>query len=250
MNTVDSHAHLPPGEDAAERLLALMDRCSIARAVVVPGGTVTPEVLSRQMSLGGGVDVTPDNPRVRAAAWQSGGRLLPFYFANPHGSTEEYRYEGATYCGLKLGPAVHGVPFDDPRVIEFVELAAAHRHPVYVHCLARPGFTVADVVALAKRFTGIPVILGHAAGGHCEFQALDIVAPVPNVSLEMSGGFTSFVQAAVLRLGVRRVLFGSEYPLQDPRAELAKMRCLDVPESDLEMMLGRNIERLLASGAA
>jgi uncharacterized protein len=247
MDTVDAHAHLPPGAEAAARLLALMDRCAIARAVVVPGGTVTPDVLSKQSALGGGVDATPDNRRVRDAASRSNGRLVPFYFANPHRSTEEYSREGAGYSGLKLGPAVHGVPFDDPRVRAFVDLAVDFAHPIYLHCLARPGFTVADVAALALRYAHTPFILGHAAGGHCEFHALDVVAPLSNLYVEMSGGFTSFVQAAVTRLGAHRVLFGSEYPLQDPRAELAKIRCLDVPDADLALLLGGNMTRLLAS---
>jgi predicted TIM-barrel fold metal-dependent hydrolase len=250
MHIVDAHAHLPPCSDAAERLLELMDRCEIERAVLVPGGTVTPDLLSKQIANGGGIDVTPDNPRVREACVRSGGRLQAFYFANPHRNTEEYRKEGATYQGLKLGPAVHGIAFDDSRVLAFVALAAHHRHPVYLHVLPRPGFTVKDVVALAQRFPDTPFILGHAASGHCEFAALDLIEGASNIHVEMSGGFTSFVQASMARLGVERVLFGSEYPLQHPRAELAKMRCLDASTAELEKMLGGNITRLLSSGAS
>jgi uncharacterized protein len=245
VNIVDAHAHLPPGLEATDRLLRVMDRSEIARAVLVPGGTVTPDLLSKQMSDGGGLDVTPDNARVEKACAASGGRLVPFYFANPHRGPGPYAREGAAFRGLKLGPAVHGVPFDDERVVGLVREAGRHRHPVYLHCLSRPGFRVDDVVTLARKFPSVPILIGHAAGGHCEFHALDLVASLSNVSIEMSGGFTSFVAASIARLGADRVLFGSEYPLQDPRAELAKMRCLELSAADFGRILGRNIERHL-----
>ena len=241
----DAHAHLPPGVDAPAKLLAMMDRAEIERAVVIPGGVVTPNVLSRNISFGGGVDVTPDNERVATAARASGGRLVPFFFANPHADVRHYDDAAPGFAGLKLGPAVHGVPFTDPRIEALLEVAATHRHPVYLHVLARPGFTVEDVAVLARKLPAVPIIIGHAAGGQCEFHALDTMADVQSLLLETSGGFTSFVAASVRRLGAARVLFGSEYPLQDPRAELAKLRCVDLSGADADALLGGNIARLL-----
>ncbi len=242
---VDAHAHLPPGDDALGRLLAMMDRANIARAVVVPGGTISPEVLSHNIAFGGGVDVTPDNPRVAAASRASERRLIPFFFANPHTRAEAYAEAAPSFFGLKLGPAVHGVPFNDPRILSLVEVAAANRHPVYLHTLPRPGFGIADVVELAARFPAVSIIVGHAAGGHCEFHALEPLSRLPNLFLEMSGGFTSFVAASVRRLGADRVLFGSEYPLQDPRAELMKLQCVDLTAEELNAILYGNITKLL-----
>jgi predicted TIM-barrel fold metal-dependent hydrolase len=243
----DAHAHLPKGPGSTAALLATMDAAGIDRAVVIPGGTVSPAVLSRNMATGECVDATPDNARVAAAAGESGGRLVPFFFANPYAGAAHYAAEAPRFFGLKLGPAVHGVPFHDRRIVELVAVAAEHHHPVYLHTLARPGFTVVDAMVLAARFPSVPLIVGHAAGGHCEFHALDAIAEVPNALLETSGGFTSFVAASLARLGEKRVLFGSEYPLQHPRAEIAKLECLDLPASARAAVFGGNILRLLSS---
>jgi predicted TIM-barrel fold metal-dependent hydrolase len=250
MPIVDVHAHLPPGANAAPRLLELMDRLEIARAALIPGGTVSPDALSRNIAFGGGVDVTPDNARVLEACARSAGRLCAFYFANPYQGAAPYLREGRAYAGLKLGPAVHGVAFDDAHVLELVAAAADFGHPVYLHCLARPGFTVADARALADRFASVPIIVGHAAGGHCEFHAIETLASAPNAYIEVSGGFVSFVDACVRRLGASRVLFGSEYPLQHPAAELAKIRCLELSSEELRLILGDNATRLMGQKAS
>lgn len=242
---IDAHAHLPARPGARERLLSLMDSLAFARAVVVAGGSVSPETLARQIACGGGSDVDVDNASLLAACEGSGGRLIPFYFANPHRGAAAYRREGARYRGLKLGPAVHGVRLDDARHDALVEAAVELGHPVYLHCLARDGFRVDDLVALARRHPRARLILGHAGIGNCDFHAVSLIAPEPNLYFETSGGFTSVIEAAFRALGPRRVLFGTEYPLQHPCAEVEKARCLDLSPDERALFLGGNIARLL-----
>ena len=241
----DFHARLPSRPGMLRRLLATMDDCGIDRAVVCAGGTISLDQLSRQLIEGGHVETDADNDAVLRAADGSGGRLVPFYFANPHAPAALYRAAAPSYAGLEISPAVHGVALTDERTVRLLEIAAAAGHPVYVVCLERAGARVADLVRLAGRFPGLPLVLGHSGVGNIDYYAVEQIAPHPSISLETSGGYSTVVQRALDRLGAGRVLFGTEFPLQDPRVELAKYAALDLPGDSWARVAWDNADRLL-----
>jgi uncharacterized protein len=245
---IDMHAHLIPGDEARHQLLGLMDKIGIERTVIVAGGSISPELLARQILEGGGSDLEIDNTSVYEHS-RCSERLIPFYFANPHGGDVLYRREGAKFRGLKLGPVIHGVPFNDERTVSLISAARDFKHPVYFHCLARTGFRVKDVLPLAKKFPAVQFILGHAGIGNADFSAAPEIEPYSNLFFEASGGFTGVVKAAVRVLGCHRVLFGSEFPLQDPRVEIEKFRCLDLRDEEFGQVMRCNAQKILGEGA-
>ena len=242
---IDAHAHLRLQPGAVEKLLGIMDGLEIEKTVVVAGGTISPELLSLHFAKGGSQDVDIDNAAIQSACASSRGRLLPFYFANPLRGAQPYISAAKDFFGLKLAPIVHGVPFSDPRMHDLIAAAASLRHPIYLHCLPHDGFSVADLVQLAAAHPTASIIMGHGGVGHGDFHGISLIAPQPNIFFEISGSFSFATKIAWQKLGAERVLFGSEYPLQDHRVELEKMRCLDVPESDYRKMMRDNILRLL-----
>jgi uncharacterized protein len=245
MTIVDFHARLidQPGEP--DRLLRVMDSHGIGTAVVCAGGVVDLDRLSAQIVHGGHVDTDADNARVLAACAESAGRLVPFYFANPHTTPATYRTHAGCYRGLELSPAVHGVGFDDPRTFALVEIAAANRHPVYTVCLPRAGARTSDLVALARRFPRTWFVSGHCGFLTLDTAALAEIAPQPNIVVETSGCFGVVVRRALDRLGPERVLFGTEYPLQHPATELTKLASLDLSVPVWRAVSHHNAHRLL-----
>ncbi|MEK7321612.1 MAG: amidohydrolase family protein [Pseudomonadota bacterium] len=243
----DFHARLVPDTTSLERLLLMMDEVGIERAAVAAGGTIPLERLSRQIVEGGCADIDADNDFVLDACARAAGRLVPFFFANPHRNADHYRQRVSEFSGLELAPAVHGVALSDGRTAALVEVAVTAGHPVYLHCLARAGFCVADLVTLAQRFPSAAFVLGHGGIGHIDLYGIELIAPAPNISLETSGGYTRVVQHALARLGTDRVLFGSEYPIQHPAVELAKYRALDIEPATWERVAWRNACRLLGA---
>jgi uncharacterized protein len=241
----DFHVRLVPRPGARERLLTVLDECQVRRAVVCAGGTIDLRRLSRQLILGGHVENDADNLSVLRACDGTGGRLVPFYFANPHQRSAAYEEVAADFRGLEISPAVHGVALDDPQVAALVKIAAAARHPVYIVCLDRPGAGVADLVALARRFPETNFVLGHCGIGNIDLYALDLIEDEPTVFLETSGGYTCVAEAALQRLGADRVLFGSEFPLQHPAVELAKYECLRISPRQWRQVAWNNAHRLL-----
>ncbi|MEV4511731.1 amidohydrolase family protein [Dactylosporangium sp. NPDC049525] len=241
---LDFHARLGPHPQAAARMLATMDNCGITRAVVVAGGMIDLERLSRHVVEGGHIEADADNQAVLDACEGSDGRLVPFWFGNPHRTAGRYR-DAAGFRGLELSPAVHGVPLTDVRNTAFVEVAAEHRHPVYIVCLGRPGAGVADLVTLAGKFPEVTFVLGHCGFVGIDVNAVSRVVDTPNIVAETSGCYTGVAGAAVERLGAGRVLFGTEYPLQHPRVELAKFDALGLGPADWQRIAWDNGHRLL-----
>jgi predicted TIM-barrel fold metal-dependent hydrolase len=240
---VDAHARLGPTAAARDRLLSMMDETGIDRAVVVAGGVIDLDTLARQLAEGGGITADAHNEAALEAAAITRGRLIPFFFANPHRDPAVYLAQASDYRGVEISPAVHGVPLDDPRTVGLVEAAASAGHPVYTVCLYRAGCTVTDFVALARKFPSTTFVLGHLGVDLIDTYAIDLVSDVDNVVVETSGGYTVLLRIAYERLGPDRLLFGSEAPHQHPSVELAKFAALDLPETD--RILGGNVLRLL-----
>src|SRR5439155_332898 len=79
----------------------------------------------------------------------SGGRLVPFYFANPYAGPRPYRRQAPLFRGLELSPAVYGTGFRDATTYALVRVAADAGHPVYTVCTGQRGARAADLVWLA-----------------------------------------------------------------------------------------------------
>ena len=242
---LDFHARLSPGDREPAGLLATMDRAGIARAVVSAGGLLDLHRLSAQINDGGRCGVAADNRRVLEQCTRSGGRLLPFYFADPLRDVAAYRAGAPEFRGLEMSPAVHGFRLDDPAVVALARIAGAAGHPVYVVCLGRPGARTADLVRLARACPDVTFVWGHCGHTGLDIAGLAEIADVPTILAETSGCLTVTAREAVRRLGAGRVLFGTEYPLQDPAVEVAKAAALGLAEADLRDVLCGNACRVL-----
>jgi hypothetical protein len=241
----DFHVRLTPEPGALAQLLDTMDACGIARAAVAAGGVVSLDRLAANIVHGSHDDVSPDNHAVRAGCDGAPRRLVPFFFANPRRGADVYRRQAGDFRGLELSPAVHGVGLSDPRTVALIEVAASAAHPVYVVCLGRPGTTATDLVTLARSFPEVTFVLGHCGFVGIDTDAVNTIAPQPNIVAETSGCFTIVARAALARLGSDRVLFGTEYPLQHPTVELAKFAALDLAPEAWARIAWRNAHRLL-----
>jgi predicted TIM-barrel fold metal-dependent hydrolase len=223
----------------------MMDSCGVERAVVTAGGLLPLERLAYQIQYGGASTALADNEAVRLAAQRSKGRLVPFFFGSPHAPIAQYADQAADYRGLEISPAVHGVGFDDPGVLALVAHAQRHAHPVYTVCTPRPGAATADLVRLARSYPQTVFVFGHCGYIGMDTHSIEEIQPYSNIVAELSGCFSATARVAIARLGAGRVLFGSEYPLQHPRAELAKLAALRLSPAVLEQVAWSNAARLL-----
>ena len=187
------------------------------------------------------------NHLVYDALDRHGGRVYGFVCINPRagaaalGMMEDGFRHGCR--GVKLAPNVHQFGFGEPVLMDVAAACGERGFPVYTHVLPQPGSTTADFAALARRCPRTNFILGHMGFGPGDADAIDFAAEVANLYLEMSQGNYLIMRLALERLGPGKLIFGSEFPLSHPTAELVKVRLLD-PAAH-EAILAGNILRLL-----
>ena len=245
---VDGHAHISVSDFGnVDLLLAQWDLAGIERGLCVPGGMVDVKQFSRIFSGQYRPDPHIPNHLVFDAIARHGDRIDGLVCVNPHDGAEAITMlqNGLEHgCrGVKLAPIVHQFQFSDPVLDEIAACCGEQQFPVYSHVLPGPGMTTAHFAALARRCPETNFILGHMGFGPADADAVEFAAELGNLYLESSLGNFLILKEALARLGPEKLIFGSEFPLSHPKAELEKIRLLD-PAAH-EAILKRNILRLL-----
>lgn len=245
---IDGHAHISASDYGnASVLLAQLDQAGIERALCVPGGMIDVRQFSRIFSGRLRPDPKIPNHVLYEALDRHGDRLYGLVCINPclGSAALETMREGFDHgCrGVKLAPLVHGFSFDEPVLEEVAAACAEHGFPVYSHVLPKPGSTTADYAALARRCPQTAFILGHMGFGPADVDAIELAAELGNLYLETSLGNWLILRDALARLGPGKLIFGSEFPLGHPKAELENVLLLD--KTAHTAILGANILRLL-----
>lgn len=232
--TIDCHAHLGwfEGYDLSEEtLLSEMDRAGIALALVsnVDGAAVE----GRTRALGetetnrGTIRAVRRHPgRLRGLLWarpESGDAapLEPFLSETVEGG-EGCPWTDRLFVGIKLHPEMNGFPADDLRVDAYMELAAAANLTVVVHCDGTVDLASAQrIYRLARRHPRVPVVLYHMGFGGPHEPAIraaeaSVARGDARLYLETSQAPVEVVLDALDRVGVERVLFGTDAPYFGP----------------------------------
>ncbi|MFG1948501.1 amidohydrolase family protein [Nonomuraea sp. NPDC048826] len=257
---IDAHAHVWPDEIArkvlADRpvgldpvhdgtldgLRATMDAAGIDLAVCLAVANVARHVAGTNRFIGG-IDRS---------------RFIPFGTVHPELSVEENlaSLKDNGIPGVKLHPLFQELSLGDPRVVELLSALAEEGIAVITH-VGAGGDEAANergasrhVPALAERIPGLTLIACHFGGYHRLEDAEDVVAGSGAV-LETSWPPSlatlppDRVRKIIERHGAGRVVFGSDWPMTDPAAEIAAVRALGLPPEDEAAILGGNLARLL-----
>jgi predicted TIM-barrel fold metal-dependent hydrolase len=186
-----------------------------------------------------------------------GGRLLGFGTVHPDLSVEEnlasLRSNGIP--GVKLHSLFQGFAYDDRRVWDILE-AFGSEIAVIAHVgaggdresneRATPGM-IRDIV---RQFPDLKLVACHFGGYHrLEEAEADLLGE--NVYLETSWPPTMAllaperVRAIIDKHGADRIVFGSDWPMADPAAEIAAIRALGYDDDVTAGILGGNFARLM-----
>jgi predicted TIM-barrel fold metal-dependent hydrolase len=186
-----------------------------------------------------------------------GGSLFGFGTIHPDLSVEEnlasLRANGIQ--GVKLHSLFQGFAYDDRRVWDVLE-AFGSEIAVIAHVgaggdresneRATPGM-IRDIV---RQFPDLRMIACHFGGYHkLEEAEADLLGE--NVYLETSWPPTlatlapEKVREIIGKHGADRVVFGSDWPMADPAAEIAAIRALGLSDDATEGILGGNFARLM-----
>lgn len=129
---------------------------------------------------------------------------------------------------------------------EICEAARRYSLPVLYDVMGE----VSTVELLATEYPSVRFVIPHLGSFGDDWRAqlamIDHLQRHPNVYTDTSGirRFDLFEQA-VQRAGARKILFGSDGPWLHPGVELAKVRALNLPVDQEELILGKNFLRLI-----
>lgn len=117
--------------------------------------------------------------------------------------------------------------------------------PIWVHAFFP--FTFQDIketAAMAKKYPRIPVILGHLGGSNW-IETMELVTEIPNLYLDTSAYFSTFVLGTVINELPEKCIFGVDRPFGD--LELSKQAILRLARTSsiANAVLGENIAQIL-----
>lgn len=251
MNAIwDLHCHLSgvPGntpEARLGRLLEYADRLGIARLCVFMGMEwsydPSPEKLRQE------------NDEVLRAVRAFPDRAFGFVYLSPkhpQTSLDELNrcVRDGPMVGVKLWVAGHcDRPELDPLIARAAELKAVILQHTWLKITGNlPGeSTPQELAALAARHPHAMLVCGHS-GGDWE-TGLRAVRPYRNVYADLAVGdpTAGFTEMAVRELGAERVLYGSDAGGRSFASQLAKVYGAELSGSAKQLILGRNLQRLL-----
>jgi predicted TIM-barrel fold metal-dependent hydrolase len=122
--------------------------------------------------------------------------------------------------------------------------------PVLFHCGKNPYSKTSETQFSApsgfrpvlSSFSRMKVILGHLAG-HEDFpeESLDLLLSFRNALADTAIDSTSSfnIGELVKKIGIEKLVFGSDYPIHDPTSLLSWLRD-SLPESDLDVIICKN----------
>jgi len=236
-------AGLDPRHDGTlDGLRRTMDEAGIDMAMTLGVATVAKNV-ARTNEFIGSVDRS---------------RFIPFGTVHPELSVEanlaSLRDNGIR--GVKLHPLFQGLSLGDPLVHEILHALAAEGVVVITHAGAGGDAAANDRGAphhlrtIVETVPGLKLIACHFGGYHRLDEA---EAAVLGAGLFLETSWppalrdvdAERVRGIIARHGASRVVYGSDWPMADPAAEIAAVRALGLPPADEEAILGGNLARLI-----
>jgi hypothetical protein len=258
---IDAHTHVWPDAIARRALAGPSHTLRRAGDGTVAGAlrTMAGASIDRSVCL-----AVADRPERLDAANAFVGSLDPDHFigfgtVHPGRTVEDNvaSLRANRLRGVKIHPLFQGYALDDRRLWDI--LGALEGEFV---CLFHVGPETPDgdnslappkmVALIAEAFPRLAIIAAHLGGYHVHTEALEHIVGRPgNVFLDTSwppsvGRVEPEVLRSIIdRHGPDRVVFGSDWPMADPTAEIAAIRALGLADADTEAVLGGTLTRLL-----
>ena len=240
---IDFHAHSFPSEldgmrNDLDLMLRAMDRAGIDRACVSDVSCV---------------DATTSNDMNARFIEQRPDRFLGFAYVSPTMPDTVCKeltraIDELGFAGIKLYPRSTPWDFGQPPWHPIYQFAQDRRLPILIHTDASPNCQPRFLSEIAPLYPCVVFVAGHS-GNTPEMRSQAILAAQahPNVYLETCSTFRSpgVIEQLVSEVGAERVLFGTDMPLMDPRAQLGKIITAQISDDAKRKILGESAKRVL-----
>lgn len=250
---IDTHMHLGPIQGhydypfPPKKLLELMDQLEIQYAISAHNSPLG----SNGFELG--------EKQTEEAYKMSGGRFRAYHYYDPRIAERslsfmERNLDNGIYIGIKIHPSFNYTDAADERYRPMWEFARAHNLPVLSHTWdlspTNPKQKFSHPTAFVKyleEYSDVPFIMGHSGGRYNAIvQAVEVGQKFPQVYFDIAGDIhiSSLVEYLTNNVGDKRVLYGSDYAMMDPRTMLGAVLGADISMASKERILYDNAAEL------
>lgn len=180
-------------------------------------------------------------------------RIVPFAAIHPEmedlpGAVD--RMVEAGFKGIKIHPDMQKFAVDDPKV-EPMMRAIAGKLPLLIHC----GDYRYDydgpqrILNLHEKIPELTMICAHFGGWTEWDNALRVLPGHEGIIVDTSSSLYKWpaekATKMIRAIGVKNVLYGTDYPMWDPKEEIERFMQLDLTDAEREDILWNNAVRLL-----
>ena len=247
----DAHLHIPSdnGENFQWQLVtrnmsefvAYLDKCGVQRGVISSSWSNKAQMPE---------DYRNGNSEVARYVEKYKGRfrgscvVTPFRIDEALREIERCRKElGFVWLG-EFCNYMTGYSYRTPEWAQVMKLATELNLVIQIHT------NTGEMQYLAENFPETTIVFPHLGGSRDDiFARIAIVAKHRNTHMELSGSGherVGIVERAVREIGADRVLYGSDFTINEPAGVIARVKNAFLTPADREKILFRNVERLLA----
>jgi uncharacterized protein len=247
----DAHLHTPSDNGEVfqwnlvtrtmPEFVAYLDKCGVRRGVISAARSNTAQTPA---------DYVAGNRESKKYSEKYGGRFEPSCVITPFRIDEALReIEECHKLGFRwLGEFCNymtGYRYETPEWAQVMRLAAKLNMVIQIHTNAE------EMRMLAAGFPENTIVFPHLGGNQKDIAArIAIVAAHKNCSIDVSGSGVERVgilEKAVKEIGSDRVLYGSDFTINEPSSVIARVNNAFLTPADRENILFRNVERLLGA---
>ena len=254
----DAHLHCPGDNGDAgqwypitknfDEFVAYLDRTGVGRGIVNS---------MRAMDAKTPADFIAGNREVARHVEKYKGRFLGACVVDPNFPEEALRE--VEDCRKKLGFVWVGELCNyivKPYSYESKNFERLVEQVVKMHMVLQVHTELAEMEYIIRKFPPATIVFAHFGDSHEEehiFKRIDAVARSRNCYLDTSGyghDRVGVLEYAVKSIGPDRILFGSDFTVNDPSTVLARIDHAFLTDEQREKILAGNVEALLKKMAA
>lgn len=247
VDVVDCHCHMGP---SMYNLVPDSDADGVVRNLDALGISLT----CVSHSVGMISDYRLGNDLQIEAVKKYPDRIYGYTFYNP--CYEKEMDEEMTRCasaglrGLKIHPDYHETPVDSPLYEPVFERAQSENRVLLCHY----GYETEDGLSgsplykkMIEKFPKAVYILAHSLPNRGAVDlAVEFFGKYPNVYFDLANAFfEGVIEYARDQLGVERLLFGTDGVWSATEHRLGMICTVQLPDAELEMILGKNMRGIL-----
>ncbi len=197
--------------------------------------------------------VSSINNFIANAVAESGGKFTGVGTLHPDCEDIEGDMEHLLSLGLKgvkLHPDIQDFKIDDYRNLKIYELCEKHGIPILMHTgdnrydRSNPN----RLCPILEIYTDLIIVAAHFGGYSVWEEASQKLKNFPNVYVDCSSSF-AFIKPRLAKkiirtYGADKVLFATDYPMWEPKAEMEYFLKLKLKDEEMEKILHKNAEKV------